>query len=127
MPHVIIEYTDNIKEEANISQLLKKVNEVLRSHHDLIPIGGLRTRAIQLTDYIVADGTEDDAFVHATLKLGKGRSEADLQKMSDDLFRVIKGHFSQLFARRYLALSLEVYEFQRPTYKQNNIHQRYER
>ncbi|HEX6593975.1 MAG TPA: 5-carboxymethyl-2-hydroxymuconate Delta-isomerase [Bacillota bacterium] len=126
MPHVVIEYTDNIKEEANIPQLLKKVNEVLLSHRDLIRSGGLRTRAIQLTDYIIADGTEDDAFVHATLKLGKGRSEVQIKKLSDDLFQLIKDHFSQLFVRRYLALSLEVYEFQRPTYKQNNIHHRYE-
>lgn len=127
MPHLIIEYTDNIKEEANISQLLKKVNEALLTHSDIIPIGGLRTRAVELKDYLVADGTEDDAFVHVTLKLGGGRTEEDKKKVCDDLFATIKDHFANIYEKRYLALSMELFEFTYPTYKQNNIHKRYKK
>lgn len=127
MPHLTFEYTDNIKKDADIPTLLKTANETLLQHRDIIPIGGLRTRAIELKDYCVADGTEDDAFVHAILKLGKGRTEEDIKKICDDLFEMMKEHFADLFARRYLALSLEVYEFTRPTYKQNNIHLRYKK
>lgn len=127
MPHLTFEYTDNIKKEADIKALLKKANETLLRHRDIIPIGGLRTRAIELNDYCIADGSEDDAFVHAILKLGSGRTEEDIQKISDDLFEMMKEHFSTLFEQRYLALSLEVYEFTRPTYKHNNIHLRYKK
>lgn len=125
MPHVIFEYTDNIKEESNIRQLLQKANETLLKHQGIIPIGGLRTRAIELKDYCVADGREDDAFVHVTIKLGKGRREEDIQKVCDDLFAMIKDHYADIFEKRYLALSMEIHEFTRPTYKQNNIHLRY--
>lgn len=125
MPHLIIEYTENIKHEANIRQLLKKANESLLTHHEIIPIGGLRSRAIELKDYYIADGTEDDAFVHITLKLGKGRTEEEIKNACDDLFETVKKHFATLFEKRYLALSMEIYEFARPTYKQNNIHLRY--
>lgn len=127
MPHLYIEYTSNIKEEADIPGLLQRVNHTLLSHKDIIPIGGLRSRAIELTDYLVADGTADDAFVHATLKLGKGRTEEDKKAVCDDLFSTIQEHFTDLFGRRYLALSMELYEFQAPTWKQNNIHTRYKR
>jgi len=127
MPHLIIEYTDNIKEEADIPALLKKVNDSLLSHSDIIPIGGLRSRAIELKDYRVADGTEDDAFVHATLKLGGGRTEEDKKALCDDLFQTIKDHFAEIYEKRYLALSMELYEFTNPTYKQNNIHTRYKK
>lgn len=125
MPHLIIEYTANLKEETDIPALLKKVNDSLLSHSAIIPIGGLRTRAIELVDYRVADGTEDDAFVHATLKLGSGRTEEDKKMLCDDLFLTIKDHFADVYEKRYLALSLELYEFMNPTYKQNNIHTRY--
>ena len=125
MPHFIIEYTDNIKDEADIPGLLKKINEVLISRSDVFPIGGIRSRAIELHDYRVADGTEDDAFVHGMLKIGGGRSEDDKKSACDALFDVMKEHFSELFAKRYLALSMELVEFQTATYKQNNIHQRY--
>lgn len=127
MPHVIVEYTDNLTEQANIPELLQKTNETLLSHEDIIPIGGLRTRAIELKDYVVADGTEDDAFVHVILKLGSGRSEEAIQKVGDSLFNTVKTHFNDLFDQRYLALSMEIHEFTRPTYKQNNIHLRYKK
>ncbi|MFC4557885.1 5-carboxymethyl-2-hydroxymuconate Delta-isomerase [Virgibacillus kekensis] len=125
MPHFYIEYTDNIKTQADIRTLLQRVNDVFLSHDHIIPVGGLRIRAIELKDYIIADGSEDDAFVHATLKLGKGRSEEDKKVLCDDLFNEIEGHFSELFNNSYLALSMELYEFSNPTYKKNNIHQRF--
>lgn len=127
MPHVTIEYTDNLTEKVNISQLLKKANNALLAHEDIIPIGGLRTRAIELNEYVIADGAEDDAFVHVILKLGSGRSEEAIKKVSDSLFKVLQNHFAKLFEERYLALSMEIHEFTRPTYKQNNIHLRYKK
>jgi 5-carboxymethyl-2-hydroxymuconate isomerase len=125
MPHFIIEYTDNIKDEANIEILLEKINKVLVSKSTIFPIGGIRSRAIELKHYRVADGTEDDAFVHATLKIGTGRSEAEIKETCEELFQVMKAHFEQLFNRRYLALSMEYQEFLNGTYKLNNIHKRY--
>ncbi len=126
MPHIYIEYTDNIKEEAGIEALLEKVNQTLLNHSDIIPVGGLRTRAIELQDYLVADGTEDDAFVHVILKLAPGRTDEQKKAVCDDLFQTIKGHFVHIFEKRYIALSMELYEFQNATYKHNNIHTRYE-
>ena len=128
MPHFIIEYTDNIKAEADIPALLKKINQSLISHDDVFPIGGIRSRAIELHDYYIADGTEDDAFVHAVLKIGAGRSEEVKKVVCGELFAVIKNHFADLFAKRYLALSMELIEFSEAgTYKQNNIHARYKK
>jgi 5-carboxymethyl-2-hydroxymuconate isomerase len=126
MPHFIIEYTDNITRDADIPGLLRKVNQVLISRRDIFPVGGIRSRAIQLNDYVVADGLYDDAFVHATLKIGRGRSEEDKRAVCDQIFQVMKDHFAELFHRRYLALSLELVEFsEMGTYKHNNIHARY--
>lgn len=128
MPHFIIEYTDNIKTEADISGLLEKTNDVLISRSNIFPIGGIRSRAIEIHDYRVADGSENDAFVHATLKIGAGRSEADKKATCDELFEVIKAHFAYLFAKRYLALSMELIEFSEAgTYKHNNIHARFKK
>ncbi|MDQ0175352.1 5-carboxymethyl-2-hydroxymuconate Delta-isomerase [Bacillus chungangensis] len=126
MPHIIVEYTANIKNEANMPELLKKINDVLISKSAIFPIGGIRSRAIELQDYRVADGAEDDAFVHVALKIGAGRSETDKKTACDELFDVIKDHFAVLFTKRYLALSMELIEFSEAgTYKQNNIHARY--
>lgn len=125
MPHFIVEYTDNLKMEGEIRSLLKKVNDVIIGQGGIFPIGGIRSRAIELHDYVVADGSEDDAFVHAKLTIGAGRSDEEKKKVCDDIFDVMKEHFSTIFDKRYLALSFEIQEFQHTTYKKNNIHKRY--
>ncbi|WHY59328.1 5-carboxymethyl-2-hydroxymuconate Delta-isomerase [Peribacillus simplex] len=126
MPHIIVEYTDNLRKEADIPNLLKELNSVLISRSDIFPTGGIRSRAFELKDYRIADGAENDAFVHTILKIGSGRSDLDKKGVCDELFEVIKGHFTDLFARRYLALSMELIEFiEAGTYKHNNIHKRF--
>ena len=128
MPHLTFECTDNIYDEAAIRDLLKKANAVLIAQGGVYPTGGIRVRVIRLYDYCVADGSQDDAFVHATLKIGSGRSEEAKKKTGDDLFRMLTEHFAALYARRGLALSLEIAEFSEAgTWKQNNIHARYKK
>lgn len=126
MPHLIYEYTDNLQPDADIAALLRKSNQVLIDQGGVFPTGAIRSRAIRLTEYCVADATVDDAFVHGVLKIGAGRSAAAKQKVGDDLFKMICEHFAPIFARRSLALSLEIVEFSEAgTWKQNNIHARY--
>ena len=128
MPHLIYEYTDNLDAEADIKGLLLKSNQVLIAQGGVLPIGGIRSRAIRLTDYCVADGTVDDAFVHAVLKMGAGRSDEVKKKIGDDLFKMISEHFAAIYAKRTLALSMEIVEFSEAgTWKQNNIHARYKK
>ncbi len=128
MPHFTLEYTDNIKHEANISKLFEKIHKVLIARDSVFPIGGIRSRAIEVNDYRIADGAEDDAFVHAVLKIGTGRSEEIKKEVCDALFGVMKDHFSFLMSNRYLALSMELIEFSEAgTYKLNNIHSRFKK
>lgn len=125
MPHLIFEYTDNLGTAADIPGLLRKANQVMIAQ-DVFPVGGIRSRAIELKDYCVADGSADDAFVHATVKIGAGRSAEARQKTGDELFEMMKAHFAALYASRGLALSLELIEFSEAgTWKHNNIHARY--
>ena len=127
MAHFIVEYTHNIAADADIPGLLRKANEALIAQ-EVYPIGGIRSRAIELTDWRMADGAEDYAFVHGTLKIGAGRSREARQRTGDALFEVMKTHFAGLYARRYLALSLEIYEFDEAgTWKHNNVHARFRR
>lgn len=126
MPHFIVEYTANLEAHGDLPGLLKKVNETLIAQGGVFPIGGIRSRAIELTDYVIADGKADDAFVHLTLKMGGGRDATTRKRACDALFDMVKAHFAALFERRNLALSMEVREFDEGgTYKHNNIHQRF--
>lgn len=128
MPHIIVEYTDNIRSDARVPTLLKTINDVLIAQDGVFPIGGIRSRALALADYRMADGEEDYAFVHITLKIGAGRPEAAKKAACDALFEAVKAHFAELYARRYLALSMELVEFNEGgSYKHNNVHARFKK
>ena len=122
MPHFIAECTDNIREQADLPGLFAKVNEALAAT-GIFPIGGIRSRAHWLDTWQIADGRHDYAFVHMTLKIGAGRSLESREAVGEMLFALIKEHFAELMADRYLALSFELDELH-PTlnYKQNNVH-----
>ncbi|ELV2844595.1 5-carboxymethyl-2-hydroxymuconate delta-isomerase [Enterobacter cloacae subsp. cloacae] len=122
MPHFIAECTDNIREQADLPGLFAKVNEALAAT-GIFPIGGIRSRAHWLDTWQMADGKQEYAFVHMTLKIGAGRSLESREAVGEMLFALIKAHFADLMASRYLALSFELDELH-PTlnYKQNNVH-----
>lgn len=122
MPHFYAECTDNIRQQADLPALFAKVNAAL-ADTGIFPIGGIRSRAIWLDTWQMADGKHDYAFVHMTLKIGSGRSLESRQQVGEMLFELIKTHFAALMEGRYLALSFEIEELHpQLNYKQNNVH-----
>ncbi|MCT8342057.1 MULTISPECIES: 5-carboxymethyl-2-hydroxymuconate Delta-isomerase [Photorhabdus] len=122
MPHFYAECTENIREQANLPELFAKVNQAL-AETSIFPLGGIRSRAIWLDTWQMADGQHDYAFVHMTLKIGAGRSLESRQQVGEILFTLIKQHFASLMAQRYLALSFTMEELDPVlNYKQNNVH-----
>ncbi|MBB6451294.1 5-carboxymethyl-2-hydroxymuconate isomerase [Geomicrobium halophilum] len=126
MPHLILEYTDNLDARISIQDVLRHLNETLRAKEDVFPTGGIRVRAIKLENYVIADGKEDDAFVHATLKIGPGRTSEQKEGVGNALFEVLKNDFASIYESSYLALSLNIEEFPvGGNFKQNNLHGRF--
>lgn len=130
MPHLVYEITANLdRPDCDIAGLLHKSNQLLIAQGGVFPTGGIRSRVHWLRDWCVADGSQPtDAFVHASLKVGAGRSEAQLKKACDELFAMLCAHFADEFERRGLALSMEFGEFSEAgTWKKNNLHARYKK
>lgn len=126
MPHVTVEYTDNLAAEGDIPGLLRTLADALCDSGGVFPKGGVRVRAVRLSEYAIADGAEDDAFVHLTVKIGAGRPAAFKTAFFGALFDKVKAHFAELSARRGLALSMYVEEADEAGgFKHNTIHRRF--
>lgn len=122
MPHFIAECTENIREQADLPGLFARVNRHL-ADSGMFPLGGIRSRAHWIDTWQMADGSQDFAFVHMTLKIGHGRTLDELQPVMAALFELISAHFAALSAERYLALSLAVEELHPVlNFKRNNVH-----
>ena len=123
MPHFTIQYSANLKSEFEVFGLFRAFHKVVVKV-DVFPIGGIRFRAIDCKDYLVADSDADNAFVHITLKMGHGRP-IEIKKAAEMLFASFCEYLQAIYDRRPLAISFEVTELNPElNFKQNNIHER---
>ena len=123
MPHFIAEYSANLEDSIEFQDLFEMVNHFLGGT-GIFPLGGIRSRAIRMDKFRMADAKHDYAFVHMTLKVGSGRDLETRQRVATELFEKIDAFFQPLKDQRLLAISFEMTELDPVlNFKYNNIHQ----
>lgn len=92
MPHIVLEYTDNISDKIHFEQVFSSLHSIL---HDLAgaDLGSCKSRAIKLSHYFIGDGTEGHAFVHLDIKLLEGRSLVAKQQVGKAALALLEQHF----------------------------------
>ena len=110
MPHLTLEYTDNI--EFDVQPLLARL------HNELVATGtinlkGLKSRAIRHSEYRIADGNPEYAFVHINLLIREGRPSDVQQEMAQRMLAVLKDTFGYRFENGYLSLSVDIQEMKK--------------
>jgi len=107
MPHLTLEYTDNLNFE--VQPLLARL------HRELVATGainlkGIKSRAIRHSEYRIADGDPNYAFVHVNLLIREGRP-LDIQKdAAQRVMAALKETFGSRFEDSYLSLSVDIKE-----------------
>jgi 5-carboxymethyl-2-hydroxymuconate isomerase len=107
MPHLTLEYSDNIK--FDVQTLFARL------HDELVTTGavnmkGLKSRAIRQTEYRIADGHEGYAFVHLNILLREGRPLEMQQEVAKRAMMVLEDIFGHRFGDGYLSLSVDIKE-----------------
>ncbi len=122
MPHVVIEYSANLRPTVQIQALVDHLHASALAT-GIFPLGGLRTRAEERTVYRIADGHPDNAFVHVTLWVGHGRDEQTRLRASQQVFDDLVAFLKPEFERRPLGISLNLQELDAVlNFKHNNLH-----
>ncbi|MBN9426002.1 MAG: 5-carboxymethyl-2-hydroxymuconate Delta-isomerase [Burkholderiales bacterium] len=122
MPHIVIEYSANIRDRIALPALIDKLHETaIRT--GVFPLGGTRTRAAERTHYKIADGHPDNGFVHVSMMIGAGREPEVKHNAARAVFDALVEHTAPLFAQAPLGLTLEVRELEPElSFKHNNLH-----
>ena len=107
MPHMTLEYTDNL--QFDVQPLLARL------HAELVATGavnlkGIKSRAIRHTEYRIADGNKEYAFVHVNLLIREGRPFDVQQDAAQRVLEVLKEAFGDRFEKGYLSLSVDIKE-----------------
>jgi 5-carboxymethyl-2-hydroxymuconate isomerase len=122
MPHIVIEYSGNIRGRIGPEALVECVHQAaLRT--GVFPVGGARTRAVERSCYRIADGHPDNAFVHVVLRIRQGRDEKTRRRAGDEVFEALCKHLDPIFQDSPLGISLEIQEIDPVmSWKKNNLH-----
>ena len=107
MPHLTLEYSDNI--EIDVQPLLERLHEEVVAT-GAINLKGIKSRAIKHTQYRVADGNPDYAFVHVGLLIREGRPIEIQKEATQRVMKVLKETFGHLFETRKLSLTVDLKE-----------------
>jgi 5-carboxymethyl-2-hydroxymuconate isomerase len=107
MPHLTLEYTNNL--DFEVQPLLARL------HSDLVATGainlkGLKSRAVRHSEYCIADGNPDYAFVHVNLLIREGRPPEVQSDMAQRVMAALEETFGNRFENSHLSLSVDIKE-----------------
>src|SRR5262245_33554981 len=100
MPHIVVEYSDNL--DVDIQPLLALLTEEVVAT-GAINLKGVKSRAIKHTQYRIADGDSNYAFVHVGLLIREGRAIEIQKETTQRVMKVLKETFGHLFDVRKLS------------------------
>ncbi len=107
MPHMILEYSENVEfdTQAFFTELHQSLVET-----GAINLKGLKSRAIKLTDYLIADGNPEYKMVHLTMVIREGRSEEIKKEISERAMALLEKTFGHYRENGHISLSTDMSE-----------------
>ncbi len=107
MPHLTLEYSDNLSFE--VQPLLARL------HAELVDTGainlkGIKSRAVRHTEYRIADGNAEYAFVHVSLLIREGRPLETQNQAAQRVMTVLKETFKDRIDNGFISLSVDIKE-----------------
>jgi len=115
MPHLVVLYTANLDQEADISRLARRLADTMLAVRDesgkqVFPIGGTRVLCYPAAHSAVADGRGDYAFMYLNLRMARGRSDAVKKAAGEALSAAVRDELAPVFAGRHIGVTLQIDE-----------------
>jgi 5-carboxymethyl-2-hydroxymuconate isomerase len=118
MPHLTLEYTDNLP-SFNAGRALLELNRVLVASGQFEE-ADIKSRAVPLGTYLVGTSPGGRGFVHVKLALLSGRPAQTKLELSQQLLFVLK-QVCEWPSSTHVQLCVEIREIERETYTKTVI------
>jgi 5-carboxymethyl-2-hydroxymuconate isomerase len=115
MPHLVLEYSANLPNVPELGAVLRRLHEALVAAGPF-DLAKIKSRAVRLEVFRVADGAPDRSFVHLTAAVLDGREAAVLESAREALLAVLREDFAAARAAGRCDVTLEVREMPRRLY-----------
>ncbi len=113
MPHCIVEFSQNLAQELPPMDLLEAVRDATIASN-LFTQEDIKLRAMPYKSFLTAG--KEDAFIHVTLRMLSGRTEAQKQQVS----QLVLDALIQ-FSLKDVSFTVEVCDMDRETYSKKVV------
>lgn len=115
MPHIILETTADLYENASIPDILEALVQKLSSF-DTIDPRAIKAYHTLRTNWHMGEGAPP-GFAHCTVGIVDGRPQDLRQKIAAGMYEELRSHFSMSLENDEVSLTLELRQFDGDTYQ----------
>lgn len=116
MPHVILECSENIEAQLDVTTLFAEIHRVLEKQ---LPtdLSSCKSRCMVHKLFYLGDGHPCNAFVHLTVKIMSGRTDEVQHSLGNQLLALLQNDFEDYPDKSHLQLSVEIVELNKHYFK----------
>jgi 5-carboxymethyl-2-hydroxymuconate isomerase len=107
MPHIQIDYSPNLDARLDIAGLCVLLRDAAVAT-GILPLAGIRVRAIRADHVVIADGNPDHAFLDISVRLRGGRTDAAKADATATIFAAASAYCAPVMATSSFMLSMEM-------------------
>ncbi|EER58876.1 5-carboxymethyl-2-hydroxymuconate isomerase [Acidovorax delafieldii 2AN] len=119
MPHLIVEYSQNLAGFPE-AQALAELNQAVTSSPEVLDEADLKSRFVLVDSFEIGTAPANRAFVHAQLRLLSGRSPEAKKDLSERVAGVLR-RLSPKPAGVMVQLSVEIVDMDRGSYVKERL------
>jgi len=116
MPHLVLEYSDNMADHPDFQQLFNSIHLTLeKTGH--FKIADIKSRAVKHDTYLIGNGEPDRSFVTINLAILSGRTDEFKKNLSAQLLEILKHHFPITINSQKSSITVQISEIHQPSYR----------
>lgn len=119
MPHMTVEYTNNLQ-AVNEGALLDALNAAVCTHASVADEADVKSRITPLSHYRIGLNSAGRAFAHVELRLMAGRTAEMKKELSDRIAAVLKAQIPAQ-AGLEVQLSVDIVDMDKPSYFKDKL------
>ncbi len=116
MPHLILQYTDNIRQSVDFKALFTDFHQALDGFDGILALN-CKSRAIPLHTFFAGDGVSSQCFVHVDVWIMEGRSSETKQIIGQKLMAILQTIYRPAILEQKLEITLAIHDLNKPAYQ----------
>ncbi|MCX5589162.1 5-carboxymethyl-2-hydroxymuconate Delta-isomerase [Streptomyces erythrochromogenes] len=115
MPHLVLEYSGNVRDSFDPATVLAEVHAVLTTAGGFRP-QDFKSRAVRQDTYAVGDGSREQSFVNLDVRTFAGKPPETRAAIAEAALAVLTRAFARTMSETTCDVSVQVTELDRASY-----------